>query len=195
MTTNQLAQLCATAYQADAILALSSKGSVVELSDKKSDTQCYVLSNSREVTVVFRGTESLKDLLIDLSFLRRDGMHRGFLTAYESVHLQLGAALAQAQAHKKKLVFTGHSLGGALAVIASHHCMYRTHAVVTFGAPKIGGRKFFTLYRNHHVTTQYRNYWDPVPLLQLFKKHVRKAKYCGSGGHSIHNYIRNLSHG
>jgi len=51
-----------------------------------------------------------------------------------------------------KIVLSGHSLGGALAVLGAHHFARHdicpVHAVVTFGAPKVGGLDFKSEYEH-----------------------------------------------
>lgn len=81
----------------------------------------------------------------------------------------------------KPLFFTGHSLGGAMATLASAVSRRRTpHATYTFGAPRVGDAEFVASIRPvplHRV----ENAHDPIPMvpgilgwasagtLQLFK--------------------------
>lgn len=94
--------------------------------------------------LAFRGTElSWRNYLIDadmgLAGLRRQpAVHRGFLRAINSIWPALQGALA-AQAHLP-LFITGHSLGGALAVLASTRLS--PQAVYAFGCPRVGNGAF-----------------------------------------------------
>lgn len=94
--------------------------------------------------LVFRGTEAgWRNYLIDADmgragFQRQPAVHRGFLRALDSVWPSLQAALL-AQRHLP-LFITGHSLGGALAVLAATRVPHR--AVYTFGCPRVGNAAF-----------------------------------------------------
>ena len=75
-------------------------------------------------------------------------VHNGFWTAYAGVRPQLERALSEALATNevRRVSFTGHSLGGALAQLASADfasgALCPTHGrradCVTFGAPRVG---------------------------------------------------------
>jgi len=69
-------------------------------------------------------------------------VHRGFLAAYYSVLPQLVTAL---RGRKRSLVyFCGHSLGGAIAQLATaEHPQSRA---VVFGSPIVGDRRFASLF-------------------------------------------------
>lgn len=87
--------------------------------------------------VAFRGTlfsmwSNTKRVLNFLPKKDRDGvkMHRGFSMAFEDCNEVLEHLISR----EKPVIFTGHSLGGALALIAANH--YRESAV-TFAAPNV----------------------------------------------------------
>lgn len=63
-----------------------------------------------------------------------------------------------------RIILAGHSYGGSVVEIAGYF-LTPTHAVsiVTYGAPKSGGKHFYKhLYRNTDIT-HYRNRGDVVP--------------------------------
>lgn len=68
----------------------------------------------------------------------------------------------------KKLILTGHSLGGALASMSALRLREFNPEVVTFGSPKIfdvvGSRKFLQLIGGTH----YINGLDPIPHMPRF---------------------------
>ena len=108
-------------------------------------TQGLVAVGDRVVAVAFRGTQGLGDWLdnsrfsvIESDILGGRG-HRGFLLAYAIVREVLADALERADpSGTKRLWFTGHSLGGALATIAAMD-QSRSRPVsgtVTFGQPR-----------------------------------------------------------
>jgi predicted lipase len=105
------------------------------------------------VIVAFRGTriDQFADILADISFLpalTSDGLvHSGFHKA-----LLAGGVWDAAKAHidgilgEQVILFTGHSLGAALATIARR--MYRDPqgrplALYTFGSPRVGDELVF----------------------------------------------------
>lgn len=99
--------------------------------------------------VAFRGTEmgKLDDLISDVNVLPAewgDGaarVHAGFLRALSPVREAVRAALAG----RGQVVFTGHSLGAALATLAAADHRGRQPALITFGSPRVGDRRFARL--------------------------------------------------
>lgn len=90
-----------------------------------------------EIIVAFRGTMGLLDWLIDLDAIPTlDGFHQGFAEATDTLIPQIIPLLRPGN----KVVFTGHSLGGAMAAIAAArlHQMCDITNVITFGQPRIG---------------------------------------------------------
>lgn len=120
------------------------------------------------LVVAFRGTEpNVKDILTDVKadLVSAEGggrLHRGFINAFEKVRQPIETALT---AHAGVPVyFTGHSLGGALAIIATRYlCADSNGATYTFGSPRVGDERFFASVK----TPVYRivNAADAVPRL------------------------------
>jgi len=110
----------------------------------------YVASLGDTSVIMFRGTNpsEIQDWFINLSNRSRKvdhgNVHAGFWTGYDSLHGQLAKVLEASK--PKKVWITGHSLGGALAVV----CAYRLSSmenleiagVMTFGQPKVGNPAF-----------------------------------------------------
>jgi Lipase (class 3) len=123
--------------------------------------------------LVFRGTMTggqLGEVFLDwINDLRVDliphadypgRVHKGFSYSLENLRPWLSKYV-----FLNGLVITGHSKGGALALLAGH--LYRSLApeVITFGAPMVGDRGFQVGYSPH--TTCYENPHDIVPRLPL----------------------------
>jgi len=101
------------------------------------------------VVLAFRGTQpSIRDVLTDIKadlIAAVDGgrAHRGFIEAYEQVRGKIEAALATHQ-RKIPLYITGHSLGGALAMVATRYLGNdSTGATYTYGCPRVGDDAFY----------------------------------------------------
>lgn len=74
-------------------------------------------------------------------------VHRGFFASYSSVSKTIlrDVAKLKSQYPESKLVTTGHSLGGALAILCAAELMHtfgKVDYVYTFGQPRVGNKKF-----------------------------------------------------
>ena len=86
-----------------------------------------------------------------------------------------------------RVVFTGHSLGGALATIAatcmSVQFMEHSNLIVechTFGSPRVGNQSFVNIFNRFvSVSHRYVNDLDPVPMIPRFPGfyHVKGLQY------------------
>lgn len=94
--------------------------------------------------IAFRGTCNDADKLIDLDILLQPvefgRVHRGFLTSAYSLWWLLESRIRSAE----RVVLTGHSKGGAEAVVtalflAEHASKTR---IITFGMPAVGDKQF-----------------------------------------------------
>lgn len=88
----------------------------------------------------------------------RAKVHAGFAQAYETIKEKLRSMVASVIAKKKRpLLFTGHSLGGALATLASLDVSLALGieghriSVSTFGSPRVGNIAFQELYDSEIV--------------------------------------------
>jgi len=126
--------------------------------------------------LAFRGTElDLRDWTTDLNLLlgpwpAGGQVHSGFAGALASVWEPVSAALASVRG---RLVFTGHSLGAALATLASTR--HRPDVLYTYGSPPIGDSDFGAAAAslNHH---RYINCCDII-----CRNPPEGLKYCHCG--------------
>ncbi|WP_416827791.1 lipase family protein [Ectobacillus polymachus] len=146
----------------------------------------FILESDDSIIVAFRGTQSDPDWIADSLVNQREypytqnsgNVHSGFLSIYETCRDTIMDALAKLSSHKSLLV-TGHSLGGALAVLhildARVNTSFRTCILYNFGAPKVGDLAFRNYY-NLQVANSFRfvNLFDVVPLLPPRKVKIEK---------------------
>lgn len=145
-------------------------------------TQCYVASNQRFAVVAFRGTECdidqgpeavahfMADLAVDMDIRlvqsQGDGkVHRGFHDALDEIWPELAACLGTLSDRGCPLWVTGHSLGGALAILTvERHTTVR--GIHTFGAPRVGNSSFADAFPKQ--VHRFSNNNDLVPHLPTF---------------------------
>lgn len=170
----------------------------------ETDTQGYVAIREKEdehgiAVLVFRGTQEIKDwktnidaATTEITGTNEEGnrvlgrMHTGFNAAYLSVKADV-EALLDAVPTEMPVYICGHSLGGALAIVATWYLPGRKLAACyTFGAPRVGTPALMKYYR----TPIYRivNGMDPVPnvppggfVIAIFKWIVRLLSVFLSG--------------
>jgi triacylglycerol lipase len=137
----------------------------------------YVIESDGMIAVAFRGTENLFDLFTDFNwgqvpypYWSQAGMtHRGFTELYEqSVRPHLHETLRRLSV-RKRLLMSGHSLGGAVATLAALdiavHTKFRRLSVCTYGSPKVGSPEFAYAYdRTINASFRVVNTNDIVPL-------------------------------
>jgi Lipase (class 3) len=140
--------------------------------DKAQPPHILVAHNKQLIVVAFRGTriQDLPDILADLSFfpeLTSNGfVHSGFQKALLSAGVWDEAKGYIGNISGTQLIlFTGHSLGAALATLARRSYRDpkgRQHALYTFGSPRVGDELIF---RPNYPTPDYRvvNDSDVVP--------------------------------
>lgn len=116
-------------------------------------TQAILTFNHEAVIVAFRGTEpnQWKDFVTDMQAHQVEmgdagKVHAGFQSGLLDVWNQMLPELLRLSASGKSVWMTGHSLGGALAVLAAHQ-FQQPVTVYTFGAPRIGDSQFVKSYR------------------------------------------------
>jgi hypothetical protein len=115
--------------------------------------------------------------------------HLGFARAWSRVRKQVFSWLRSLPEDSRRLVLTGHSLGGALALVAAFDLVehYPIRAVITFGVPRVGLPLFRRSYhmkrcgaRTLHAIT--RRYTHETDLVSRFPPPVL---YCHVGDESV----------
>jgi triacylglycerol lipase len=171
------------------------------------NTQVYVAANDSHVVVAFRGSEGpnsfdgLKDWLLtnalNLLIVPQGPLgadfaaagvgarwHQGFVSAITEIWEPVFAATAEHLKTKDRpLWVTGHSLGGALALLAAWLFLRRTvgvHQVYTFGAPMVGNKDVADAINREYAGKVFRyvNGPDPVPLLPMMSLVANDFTHC-----------------
>jgi triacylglycerol lipase len=194
-----LAQASRNAYAApDAVrAAYQNDATVVDLRFYSvADTQAFLLATRQCVVVAFRGSEpdQLADWLTDAEVYQVPGplglVHRGFLAALMDVWTDLMTRVRSPELRDLPLYFTGHSLGGALAVLSTAKMLQMSlpvAAVYTFGQPRVGDAVFCRNYEADFVghTFRFVNDLDIVPRVPpriLNYNHVGEFKFFDAKG-------------
>lgn len=113
--------------------------------------EMLVVKNSKELWFAFRGTEpsKLNDVLADLNVIKNTAMaggkvHGGFQKEVNDLWMEvLSHVDHNSQLKKPKAIYLcGHSLGAAMATIASTRLNGQVEHLYTFGSPRVGGPLF-----------------------------------------------------
>lgn len=129
---------------------------VVEIGDKK--------------IIAFAGSKDFQDWVNDFEFVKvkRDELgwiHNGFADSFDNLKKPL---LENSKINKfDNLIFTGHSLGGAVAQIMALHFKNAGYNVVgcyTFGQPRVGNSDWKKKYESARIPTfRFVHGYDSVP--------------------------------
>jgi hypothetical protein len=172
-------------------------------------TEGFVAESGTTLVVAFAGTDPViaANWITDFNIRTEpDGVHRGFSEGVAGVGPALIAALAGTA---KRTFLVGHSLGGALAVVAAWRLtgnsqeladwiprgagidVGRIAGVLTYGMPRAGDEAFESAYRSRGLwqkTARLEYGSDIIPSLppaatgQLAFRHVGPALHCPHGG-------------
>ena len=164
----------------------------------REGTQACIVADEMKILLAFRGTEPtvLRDWATDAKIRKVPGpcgdVHRGFARALGAVLPEIEDTIEDWRGNRQTLWITGHSLGGALAVLAAASFRFReqpigVNGVYTFGQPRTGSEQFadrynaalksktFRLVNNNDVVTR-------VPPSKFDYGHVGTLRYFDHNG-------------
>ena len=166
--------------------------------DKFEDFVCrqhygIAFGNDEMILIAFRGTNERADWLANLNILfRRSPMgwvHRGFMKGAELFWPRLPQKISEFRDRNQSIWVTGHSLGGALAVLATAKLLADDNldiaGLYTFGQPPVGARGFCSNFENRLENRYFRfvNHTDAVSDVPIFfREHVGEVRYFDTSG-------------
>jgi hypothetical protein len=157
---------------------------------EKTDTQAFLAANKDFAVLAFRGTEVTKkeDVKTDAKALKvstlQGRVHAGFTRAYESVETEIMESVKGLG--EMPLYITGHSLGAALATVATQRLEHdpdirdKIAACYTYGSPRLGDNQFDMEFKS--IIYRIVNTTDIVtviPLLAMGYIHVGDVRFLG----------------
>lgn len=159
-------------------------------------SQAYSFSNDNDIVIAFRGTEpnEWNDIKADMDAKKAlaetaGHVHRGFKKEVDDLWPQLEEMLlSHKQNLSKKLWFTGHSLGGAMASICAGRCLLAHIAiepeqVQTFGSPRVGTKRYINHAKVNYLRWVNNNDIVPrTPPVWLGYRHAGQEMYLDANG-------------
>ncbi|KAI9338695.1 Alpha/Beta hydrolase protein [Zopfochytrium polystomum] len=152
--------------------------------------------NMNAITVVFRGSVNIENWIhnIQLTFKDMDGwgsgvrVHRGFHDTYESVVDAAVSAVTKltAKCPSCSVIFSGHSLGGAIATLAAVDMVNKgivkasTASIITNGQPRAGNAEFAGLVNSKGFARLLR-----VPPTSFGYRHFSGERWISFGGYAV----------
>ncbi|MFC4779581.1 lipase family protein [Paenibacillus sp. GCM10023252] len=183
----------------------------------------FLMESERAAVLAYRGSGSASDWVSDfmadqVSYppVKDAGLtHKGFTDIYMSTRDAV-LSLVSKLPDNKPLFLTGHSMGGALATLASLDLAVNSSLsspiVYTFGAPRVGDPRYVRTYnRKIDAHWRFQNEFDIVPHLPTLiyqppkstktyyymhvKGEVKRSFRMGSisGNHILPNYFADLA--
>jgi len=141
-----LARVSEAAYKGVRPLKRLGFNKVVKFRSGRTGTKAYLAinDNDRLAVLTFRGTErDGRDILTDISISKEEykgaKIHSGFLRAYKSVEKHINKEVSRIP-EEYEFHVTGHSLGGALAVLYCAYGVIEPLSLVTYGQPRVGDK-------------------------------------------------------
>ncbi len=166
---------------------------VREFYDRESSIHGYIAANDAMVLLVFSGTDFLNlndwksnfdgdpDSESKFKSKPEELVHRGFSSSLawfsDDIESQI-ESIANAHNTHKPVWITGHSRGGAFAILAANRLAarntVRVAGVYTFGQPCTGSDGYFAALQSKNIAAfRIVNHGDPIPHVPIyFAKHA-----------------------
>jgi hypothetical protein len=163
---------------------------------------------SGAVAVAFRGTQTTEDAIVNMDTtlvqnpFHAGRVHRGFLERYQELRDELRHVLDGWNVCRTDLLVTGHSLGAALATLATFD--WRPARAIVFGSPKVGDEVTAAGLEACGIFHAHVNLLDPVCTLPARGPYVAPIrslvvfacdKGCWAQNHDIATYVYSVCDG
>lgn len=153
--------------------------------ENQEDTEGFALITEEAIHLIFCGTDSLRDwqtnLKLRLEWQADAYVHSGFWKGIERIWPVIDSVCERFPS--RPIHLAGHSLGGALAIVATQRLRYEGRTVAgvhTFGQPLVGAGELQEALRDLESSIfRVVNEKDPVPLLPGLStmKRLRKEEW------------------
>ena len=152
----------------------------------KEATRGYLASRDDAIVLTFRGTDDVEDWIINLNFTQVNDngamVHQGFALALASIWNQIDGPLRKmVEQKKRKIWIAGHSLGGALATLATRRILAMKLGQLetyTFGQPRVGDEALGRQITSPFYRFAYHS--DPVPYAPFSVPKITKYQHVGT---------------
>jgi triacylglycerol lipase len=161
-------------------------------------TQAFIVGDDQKIILAFRGTEpdKLEDWATDFKIRMTSGpggdVHRGFARALNFIWGDVEDAVEELRDNRQTLWITGHSLGAALATLATASLKFRENPVIvnglyTFGQPRLGSERFADNFNTVFKSRAFRfvnnnDLVSRVPPSSFGYSHVGQLRYFDTQG-------------
>lgn len=194
---HEMAEHAQAAYLDDASEHFKKYGKVKYEFIEDDGAQCHIAWDKDEIILAFRGTEpdEFSDIKADLNALpdrANNGhglVHNGFQEEVNKVWDEVMKVLNK-ELKNRRLYICGHSLGGAMATIATSRLTGKVTCLYTYGSPRAGTRSFVKSFNTPHYRHVNNNDIVPkVPFAFLGYRHHGTLRYINFYGN-----IRKMSY-
>jgi hypothetical protein len=154
-----------------------------------------LIYNENKVFLSFRGSINFNDLLVNLRYNRINydkniKIHNGYLDTYNKIKPLIIKDLSKIIKNNKQIIFTGHSLGGAIATIAFIDLFKEKNIIkkcYTFGTPP-----YIMNNINNYTINDFSNKYDIITLFknQNINKNNKIWNICDN--HKLETYYDNI---
>jgi predicted lipase len=143
---------------------------------KVENDTAVIYYTEKYLIVSFANSNDVQDWIGNFIFSKKKtvygGIHTDFWESYEKLFKKIIETMHTLNFYDKDIYITGHSRGGALAVLFALDNPYNMNVkkLTTFGCPKVGDKKFKESFINRvkFEVNRYVNYLDVVPTIPIW---------------------------